>query len=61
MEETSCTDCVRKEEVLHRVNEDRNMLRTVNGREGIWIGHMLRRSCLTKHVIEGKIEGTGRE
>jgi len=23
-----------------------------------WIGHMLRRNCLLKHVIEGKIEGT---
>jgi hypothetical protein len=22
-----------------------------------WIGHMLRRSCLVKHVIEEKIEG----
>jgi hypothetical protein len=22
-----------------------------------WIGHILRRNCLLKHVIEGKIEG----
>jgi len=22
-----------------------------------WIGHVLRRNCLLKHVIEGKIEG----
>jgi hypothetical protein len=60
MEETSCTDCERKD-VLRRVKKDRNMLRTVNGREGNWIGHMLNRSCLIKQVIEGKIEGTGRE
>jgi hypothetical protein len=26
-----------------------------------WIGHILRRHCLLKHVIEGKIEGTGRQ
>jgi hypothetical protein len=27
-----------------------------------WIGHMLRRNCLLKHITEGKIEGqvTGR-
>jgi hypothetical protein len=25
-----------------------------------WIGHILRRNCLLKHVIAGKIEGTGR-
>jgi hypothetical protein len=45
---------VRNEDVLHRVKKDRNMLRTVNGREGNSIGHMLRRKCLIKHVIEGK-------
>jgi hypothetical protein len=22
-----------------------------------WIGHILRRNCLLKHVIEGKLEG----
>jgi hypothetical protein len=26
-----------------------------------WIGHRLRRNCLLKHVIEGKIEGAGRQ
>jgi hypothetical protein len=25
--------------------------------EANWIGHILRRDCLLKHVIEGKIEG----
>jgi len=25
-----------------------------------WIGHILRRHCLLKHFIEGKMEGTGR-
>jgi hypothetical protein len=26
-------------------------------KEGYWIGHILHRNCLLKHVIEGKIEG----
>jgi len=25
-----------------------------------WIAHILRRNCLLKHLIEGKIEGAGR-
>jgi len=47
---------VRKEEVLHRVKEERNILRTVNRRKANWIDHVLRRNCLLKHVMEGKIE-----
>ena len=31
--------------------------RTVNRRKGNWIGHMLRRNWLLRHVTEGKIEG----
>jgi len=26
-------------------------------RKGSWVGHMLRRNCLLKHVIEGEMEG----
>jgi hypothetical protein len=26
-----------------------------------WIGHLLHRKCLLKHIIEGKIEGTEEE
>ena len=28
-----------------------------NRRKGNWIGHILRRNCLLKHITEGKIEG----
>ena len=42
--------------VLHRV-KDRNILHRVNRRKGNWIGLILRRDCLVKHVIEGMIEG----
>jgi hypothetical protein len=27
------------------------------GRKANWIGHILRRNCLLKHVTEGKIQG----
>jgi hypothetical protein len=45
------------EEVLHRVKEERNIVHTIKRRKAHWIGHILRRNCLLKHVIEGKIEG----
>jgi hypothetical protein len=51
------TDRVRNEEVLHRVKEERNILHTIKRRKANWIGHILRRNCLLKHVIEGKLEG----
>jgi hypothetical protein len=56
MEKISWTDRVRNKEVLHRVEEERNILHTVKRRKGNWIGHILRRNCLLKHVIEGKVE-----
>jgi hypothetical protein len=48
---------VSNEELLHRVKEQRNILHTVNRRKANWIGHILGRNCLLKHIIEGKIEG----
>jgi hypothetical protein len=57
MEKISWTDRVRNEEVLHRVNEDRIILHTIKRRKAKWIGHILCRNCLLKHVIEGKLEG----
>jgi hypothetical protein len=53
----SWTDRVRNEEVLHRVKEGRNILHTIKRRKANWIGHILRRNCLLKHVIGGKLEG----
>jgi hypothetical protein len=42
--------CV-KNEILHRVQVERNILHTIKGRKAIWIGHILHRNCLLKHVI----------
>jgi hypothetical protein len=56
---------MRNEEVLQRVKEESNTLQTVKRRKANWIGHILRRNCLLKHIIEGStegwIEGTGRQ
>ena len=53
MERISWTDHVRNEEVLLRVNEQRNIRKW----KANWIGHILRRNCLLKQVTEGKIKG----
>jgi hypothetical protein len=57
MEKISWTDRVRNEEVLHRVKEERNTEHTIKRRKANWIGHILRRNCLLKHVIEGMLDG----
>ena len=48
---------MRNEEVLLRVNEQRNILHKIRKRKANWIGHILSRNCLLKQVIEGKIKG----
>jgi len=35
---------------------ERSILHTIKGMKGNWIGHILRRNCLLKYIIEGKIE-----
>ena len=41
MEKISWTDHVRNEEVLLRVNEQRNVLHEIRKRKANWIGHIL--------------------
>jgi hypothetical protein len=60
MEKISWTDRVNNEAVLRRVKEGRNILHTIRRRKANWIGHTLRRNCLIKDIIEGKIPGTRR-
>jgi len=57
MEKISWTDHVRNEEVLLRINEQRNILHEIRKRKANWIGFILCRNCFLKHVIEGKIKG----
>jgi len=57
MEKISWTDHLRNEEVLLRVNEQRNILHEIRKRQANRIGHILRRNYLLQGVIEGKIKG----
>jgi hypothetical protein len=54
-----------KNEVLQRVEVERNILQTAKSRKVNWIGHILCRDCLPKQVIErnkeARIEVTGRQ
>jgi len=53
-EEESWTDRVGKE-VLRRDKGERNILNTIKRRKGNWVGHISRRKCVVKHVIEGNV------
>jgi hypothetical protein len=45
---------------ITKSKEERNILHTIRRRKANWIGHILHRNCLLKHIIEGKIRGTRR-
>jgi hypothetical protein len=47
-------------EVLHTVKEERNILHTVKRRKVNWIGPILHRNYVLTHILEGRIEVTGR-
>jgi len=55
MEKISRTDRVRNE-VLYRLNEEKNTLHTIKGRKANWISHKLRRICLVKQFTAEKTE-----
>jgi hypothetical protein len=57
MEKMSWTDRVRNREVLQRDKEERNILHIIKRRKANWIGHILHRNYLLKHVAEEKLEG----
>ena len=57
MENISWTDHMRNEDVLLRVNQQRNILHEIRKRKANWIGHILRRNCLLRQVIKGNIKG----
>jgi hypothetical protein len=56
MEKISWTDRMRNEEILQKV-KDKNILYIIKRSKANWIGHIFRRNCLLKHVIEGMLQG----
>jgi len=57
MEKISSTDRMRNEEVSQRVKKTRNILHPITRKKANTIGHILRRNCLLRHVIQRKITG----
>jgi hypothetical protein len=57
MDKISSTDHVRNEEVLLRVKEQRNILHEISKGKANLFGHILRRICLLRQVIDGNIKG----
>ncbi|KAI5756386.1 hypothetical protein M8J77_024680 [Diaphorina citri] len=51
------SDRVRNEEVLRRVEEKREILRTIVNRKRSWLGHILRRDCLQRRIMEREQRG----
>ena len=49
--EISWSDRVRNE-VLHRVKQETNILQTIERRKANWIGDIFCRICVLRHVIE---------
>jgi hypothetical protein len=48
---------VKNKEVLHRVKEERNILRTIKLRKADCIVHIFRGNGFLKHFTAGKVEG----
>jgi hypothetical protein len=47
-----------RSEAYHKVKDERNILPTIKRKKAHWTGYMMRKNCLLKHIIEGKIEWT---
>jgi hypothetical protein len=52
MEKISWTDRVRNLEVLHTVNEERDILQTLKRGNTNWIGHILGRNCVKNQLLK---------
>jgi len=57
--ENNCFDR-RKNEVLRKMKEERDILHKIKRKKAIQICPILRRNCLLKHGIEGTIEVAAR-
>jgi hypothetical protein len=55
MQKISWTDRVSNEEALQRVEDERKIPQAIKRRKTNWIGQILHRNCLLKHVVERNI------
>jgi len=55
--EISWLDIVTNEEVLKKVNEDRQILNSIWQRKHRWIGHVLRHDGVFYEINEGRMKG----
>jgi hypothetical protein len=46
-----------RNEVFLRVKEQKIILHEIRKRKVNWIGHILRRNCLLRQVLKGKVKG----
>lgn len=53
MEEIQSVDRVRKEDVVRRVGEGREILKTIKRNKMNWLGLLMRGECLLKTDVEG--------
>jgi hypothetical protein len=60
IEKISWNDSIKNQELLHGVKEEKNILHKMKWWKANWLRHILRRYCLVKRIIKGKIERTER-
>ena len=57
LEHVSWKDKVTNDEVIRRINVQRQLMDTIWQRKKKWIGHILRREGLMRDALEGRMEG----
>jgi len=57
MEKISWSDKITSDDVLKRVNEERNLLKEIWQRKHRWIGHVLRHDSFLRGIFEGRMLG----
>ena len=57
MERISLVDKMSNEEVLAKMEEDRQIIKIIQQRQYHWIGHILRHESLLLDIIEGQMKG----
>ena len=57
MERISCVDKISNEELLAKMEADRQIMKIIRQRQHHWIGHTLRHESLLLDIIEGRMKG----